>query len=558
MSEWITSVDTSMQWKIEQLFSNFAWRLENLYFIVNEDWETVRFSPNMIQRSILDNRSDYRDVILKYRQWWVSTLFIILLLDEVLFWWTNVNNVFITHRKDLLDVFFQKARFSYEHIPEEYKALLPRATTDNANELAFTHTQSWKPLNNRLKIWLDVRWQTPTRLHVSEFAFMEPEKQVKLKLAIDQFRKTRITIETTANWVWNVFYNMCMQAKNLKGSYKLLFFPWYIEERNVKPILTSESFMTDTEEDILKKNYKLTNEQLNWRREKIHDANVLWEDWYKLFNQENPTTIEGAFVSSGTTVFDTTQNFVIREPIKEVEWWKIYQLPQDQLMLGIDMSEGGVKGDFSTISVRNSEKQIVATLKWKYNEEILAKKLDFFFNYKELGGKYVGYVLPENNIGLAFIKECMKYDWFHERMLKERRNDNIPGEDNQIFKYWFRTTVKSKNLIIRQYRGALYSWDIDITPDIFSEIMTYVYDQNNRANALPPNHDDLLVADMICLHGILSEPVLLEYDKKESMEDERLESLRNRDIIEMKARYNQENDEVTEEITNGYTRENYN
>jgi hypothetical protein len=43
---------------------------------------------------------------------------------------------------------------------------------------------------------------------------MDQEKQIQLKLAIDQFRKTKITIETTANGVGNVFHITCMNAKN--------------------------------------------------------------------------------------------------------------------------------------------------------------------------------------------------------------------------------------------------------------------------------------------------------------------------------------------------------
>jgi hypothetical protein len=64
------------------------------------------------------------------------------MLDEVLFGGTNVNNIFITHRQDLLKVFFDKARFAYDSIPKEYKAFLPIPTTDNANELVFMNSQS--------------------------------------------------------------------------------------------------------------------------------------------------------------------------------------------------------------------------------------------------------------------------------------------------------------------------------------------------------------------------------------------------------------------------------
>jgi len=554
--EWIDKVDPKQQEIIWKLFSNFVWRLSNLYFIVNEDGETIQFIPNDIQVAILEGRSDFRDIILKYRQGWVSTLFIILMLDEVLFGWTNVNNVFITHRQDLLDVFFQKAKFIYEHIPHVYKVLLPKPSTDNSNELAFLKTQSWKLLNNRLKIWLDVRWQTPTRLHISEYAFMDDKKQISLKLSIDQFRKTKITIETTANWVWNVFYSACMSAKNWNGSYKLLFYPWYIEKRNVKPITKGESFILDSQEKQLKQNYLISDEQLNWRREKIYDANVLWEDWYKLFCQENPTTIEWAFVSSWISVFDINSNFNIRKPIKEIEGWKIFQTAQDKLMIGIDMAEWGIKWDYSAMTIRNADFEIVATYKAKVNEEILAKKLDFIFTYKELWWKYLWYVLPENNVGLAFINECKKYEWFNERMLVERKNDKMMWEDNQIFKYWFRTTMKSKNLIIREYRWALYKKTVDITDDIYSEILTYVYDKANRPNAITPNHDDLLMADMICYHWLLTEPNLLEYDRDFELDDEKLESLRKKDILRINLNNNWW-EEKREDFKNWYTREDY-
>ena len=530
MNPWIDKVDEVKQDQLYKLFSNFAWRLENIYFIVDENGDTIQFVPNTIQQRILDGKSDYRDIILKYRQGWVSTLYIILMLDEVLFGWSNINNVFITHRQDLLDVFFQTLRFIYKSIPDEYRALLPTPTTDNSNELAFETTPSGQMLNNRIKISLDVRWRTPTRLHISEFAFIDPEKQIKLKNSIDQFRKTKITIETTANGVWNVFYNACMQAKNGNGSYQLLFYPWYIEERNVKALAPGEVMMYDDNEKQLIENYSLSDEQMNWRREKIHDANALWEDWYKLFEQENPTTIEWAFISSWVTVFDPSGKFNIKKPIKEIEWWKIYQTSQDQLLCGIDMAEWGIKWDFSAISVRNKDMEIVATYKAKVNEEILAKKLDWFFNYKDLWGLYLGSVLPENNVWLAFINQCKVYPWFHERMLVERKNDKMEWEENQIFKYWFRTTQKSKDLIIRQYRWALYSQKIDINADIYWEIQTYVYDKRNRPNAIAPNHDDLLMADMICLYWVTTEPNLLTYDEEKTMEDLSMEWRRRQEI----------------------------
>jgi hypothetical protein len=54
-----------------------------------------------------------------------------------------------------------------------------------------------------------------------------------------------------------------------------LFYPWFIEERNIQELLPGEELFLDENEKILKENYNLTDEQLKWRRQKIHDANAL-------------------------------------------------------------------------------------------------------------------------------------------------------------------------------------------------------------------------------------------------------------------------------------------
>jgi len=61
---------------------------------------------------------------------------------------------------------------------------------------------------------------------------------------------------------------------------------------------------------------------------------------------------------------------------------------------------------------------------------------------------------------------------------------------------------------------ALYNQEISITPDLHSEMVTYQYDKENRANAVAPNHDDLLMADMIAYNGILHEPWIVTYAVK--------------------------------------------
>lgn len=510
-----------------QKLSDKWWRLNNIYYIANEDWETILFKPNTIQTKVYHESSEFRDIILKYRQWWVSTYKIIDLLDDCLFWWTNRNNVFITHRQDLLEEFFKRLRFSYDHIPAEIRAMLPIAKVDNANELYFPKTPSWKNLHNSVKIALDVRWKTPTNLHISEFAFIEPTKQQALKLQIDSFRKTRITIETTANWLGNAFYYMCMTAKEWKWTYKLLFYPWYIEERNRAK--APKDFCPMTDEKQLMQNYWLDIDQIYWRRLKIEDANAVWKNWLESFNQENPITIESAFISSWASVFDLNAKFKIVKPIEEYMWWKIFQEPQDDLIFWVDIAEWWNTGDFSAITCYNRKWEIVLTYKWRVDEAMLARKLDEIFLYEKDTKKYLWWIIPENNIWRLFIKECQTYNWAY-RIHHEIRTDMPVNETRETNKFWFRTTQPSKDFIIRLFRWAIHKMEVEVSEEIKSEIDTYQYDWNNRPNAIAPNHDDILMSAMIWYFAVTKIFWTIEYDKPKQLEWDKIEDIRDRDV----------------------------
>lgn len=159
--------------------------------------------------------------------------------------------------------------------------------------------------------------------------------------------------------------------------------------------------------------------------------------------------------------------------------------------------------------------------KGRVSEEILAKKLDFILSYTEEATgdkKYLGAIIPENNVGGAFINECKKYPWF-QYMMKERKVDSV-SQENIVQKYGFRTTSQSKDLIIREYRIALQRKEIGVTPELYDEICTYQYDKNNSANAMMGYHDDLLMADMIAHNSVLHEPFTAKYHTKPRDEED--------------------------------------
>lgn len=253
-------------------------------------------------------------------------------------------------------------------------------------------------------------------------------------------------------------------------------------------------------------------------------------------------------ITIGTTVFDTAQPITVAKSYKSIEGFELYQPPQDKLVIGIDIAEGWLKSDNSVIKARNHIGQSVFEFAGVVDEVLLARKLNWILtDYSEkreksdIDFKYLWTILPESNVWRAFINECLKYPWAH-LLLKARKLDGTE-EEWIVQKYWFRTTKQSKELIIREYRNALYRWEIDVTPMTLLEMHTYQYDRNNSANALPPNHDDRIIADMIAYHGCIHEPYVVEYDKVQVDEEEltpyqrHLHRLRNRTRIQEEEDY---------------------
>lgn len=92
----------------------------------------------------------------------------------------------------------------------------------------------------------------------------------------------------------------------------------------------------------------------------------------------------------------------------------------------------------------------------------------------------------------------------------------------------------SKQLIIREYKNSLNHGEIDVTRETYNQMLTYIYDKSNAANAASGYKDDIIIGDMIAHHGVLHEPFVAEYAKEMEDEDEmtpiqrHLHRLRNR------------------------------
>lgn len=151
------------------------------------------------------------------------------------------------------------------------------------------------------------RGGTIQRFHGSEVGFWEKTEGIETGIlqSIADIDDTEIILESTANGMTNMFYKKCRAAMDGKSDYILIFIPWYWQTEYQREIPPDGVMDLSDEEFEYKGLYKLTDQQIYWRRAKIVEFDT--SDEYKgkgawKFKQEYPAYIMEAFQTSGETL----------------------------------------------------------------------------------------------------------------------------------------------------------------------------------------------------------------------------------------------------------------
>ena len=480
------------------------WRLNNLYKIVDKKWECITFKPNFAQKKLREVEIELRNKspiwkywinTLKWRQLWISTYKLVDWLDIALFY-RNRTVVIVWHKKEKLKDLFQKVKFAYEQLPDKIKTpkwywYKPKAKYDNVNEYYFPET------NSTIKVTLDARSWTATDLHITELAFRRDWKEM-MRWTIPAAENANVSIETTANWIANYYYELWSKWKDKISRFYNFFLPWFYDPGYQTPLLEWEEIILP---DELKHLDFLTKAQ-----QKLYIE--LYKEDPEWALQEYPTTPDEAFISSWRPVFNLNtvrqikeKDYEVDEIFKEIHifrrpWFKAWTQDIEPINCnyGWDVAEWLVDWDYSTIVVLDEDHDVLATYKWHIPPDELPKIID---RLHTLWYKWVQIWIERNNHWLTTITHCKNYSWyknlFHEKTLDKNINKTIR-------KPWFLTTWKSKPLIIdmlEEYIRKGWLWLCDAR--IIKECFTYYYDERWRSNAISPNHDDLIMALAIAL-----------------------------------------------------------
>lgn len=261
------------------------WRIlsGNLYFIKDKKWNKVPFIPNESQLYFYKNRHK-KNIILKARQLWFTTLLNIIELDNALF--SSFKNYWII-AQDInasTSIFDEKIKFAFDNLPIWLKELF-KLKTDRKWEIKFE--------NNTCSISVDTSFRSSTlqSLHISEYwkiCHKYPEKAREIQTwALNTLSvESECFIESTAEGNSGYFYEMTMKAIEMQErdltlgdmDYKFFFFPWFLD-KNYKLdddniILTNETkkyFDNLYTNDYIIKNYptiQFSDSQKKWYQKK--------------------------------------------------------------------------------------------------------------------------------------------------------------------------------------------------------------------------------------------------------------------------------------------------
>jgi hypothetical protein len=505
-----------------------------------ETAEVIPFKVNKSQKRLLDiiqkwdkdkskNKKTLFVIILKARKEGFSTCTEALFLQKILFE-KHKTAMVVSYDDDSARYINSIADVLYQYLPDEMKPdrrlsrgngiLLenpkydPNARSDGNNDPGL---QSQFLIETARNVNAGSAF-TINYLHISELAKWSSDVDVTMTSLLQAVPSTNsiVIVESTALG-YNYFKDLWDKAvsSHAKGGYGYipLFIPWFDDEGYSFPY---SGFILTEEEKQFKKMYKLTNNQLEWRRWCIAtkcDGDI------NRFHQEYPSNPKEAFLSTGLSVFDKQklnvryetlrQYYEANEPRKghflfemkdnliddssirfaesEPKYITIYNEPKDghPYVIGGDVAEGGADRLAGQV-ISNRDGTQAAVLHGYMDTDDYARQIYCL-------GKYYNTALVSIEANFNKVPIKVLQDLLYWNMFKRETVDSI--EEHRQEKYGFVTDRFTRPIIIDLLKSVVRD-SVDTLSDMatIDEMFTFVYNKMNKAEAEAGKHDDLVIA----------------------------------------------------------------
>jgi hypothetical protein len=493
-----------------QLYEDFEFYAKHALKIRTKDGDIKPFTLNEAQRRLLEAIDDQysregkvRVIILKARQMGLSTL-----VGGWLYWWISQHKaqkgLVVTHHSDSTRALFDLTKRYHENVPQMLK---PHTRYSSRRELSFDILDSSYVVATAGGDGV-ARGETITHAHLSELAFWAAstanDNLNGILQAIPNTSGTAVFIESTANGVSGVFYELWRGAIEGKIGFIPVFLPWYIQDE-YREVVPDGIERTPDEDDLVAK-LGLDDAQLMFRRRKIA------QNGPDLWMQEYPSTAEEAFLTSGRPVFnsqqlqkalDTVKDPVGRLAYENGEWREhprgelttyLRHDPGENYYIGADTAMGVRGGDWSVAQVFDSKKRQVAVFRAQIHPDYFAEllyALGMFYNEARI-------IAENNNHGILTCTRLGK-DMAYGNFYTEVQVDKLT--DRETIKLGFTTTAKTKPLIIDQLRASMRENEIELNDKTtIREMLTYIVNENGNMEAESGCHDDCVMALALVNH----------------------------------------------------------
>lgn len=216
-----------------ELFGDWRWRLNNLYWITNKEGRRVRFELNWAQEALF-REMHFLNVILKARQLGFTTFIALFGLDQCLFNADFRAGFIADTLENAKALFADKIRFPYDNLPDGLRAAVP---VRKASE-----TQLLLRNNSGVRVGVSLRGGTLNLLHVSEYGKICAKAAHKAREirtgALNTLQAGQVAfIESTAEGQEGHFFELSGTAQALARTgtklslldWKFHFAPWWRE-----------------------------------------------------------------------------------------------------------------------------------------------------------------------------------------------------------------------------------------------------------------------------------------------------------------------------------------
>ncbi len=447
------------------------------------------------QRYYIENRT-HRDVILKGRQMGMSTA-VLALNSHACFTQKYSRLAIVTHNQDISEFLLGTVQRFLRNLPEDMK---PVTDWHSGTRIRFPKMDSLIHIDSAESRAIGFG-ETLNLAHLSELSRWPPNTAKDLFAGISQTvpQGGFITVESTPRGRTGIFFDLYDASKKGDSPFKTFFFPWWYDPQ-YKRVLP-EKFQATTEEKQMMEHYKLTPEQIVFRREKISELG-------DLFYQEYPENDIDCWLSTEMAVFDP---FAIRRYLQGVNpgkdegnnitIWKDV-IGAEKYVIGVDVAAGVAKGDFSVaavFSIRRNE--YVARIRGRIPPDLFAEqvmRLGRRYNDAEVG-------IEKAQHGHSVLKTFL--DSGYPNIYYSEDYDSVTKEYLQLQPGW-RTTAKSKPIMVDSLATAIRANDIALWSENFcSEAAAYMWD-GIKPKKGPGAFDDELDACMIALQLRENAPVI--------------------------------------------------